>query len=139
MRKARICGELVRINESEAARAGREPLPLWDFSAPSTITREAIPAVDDLTPMRWYWELSHYRKETGDLMLDRIFGHTDPNRQVPHDFGVRLTGENIDAQLARSNAQIKDWVAANPELASKIAAAPQNANTPYRPTEASCR
>ena len=64
--------ELVRINESEAARAGRQPLPLWDFSAPNTITREPIPAIGDLTPMRWYWEFSHYRKETGDLILDRV-------------------------------------------------------------------
>ena len=49
--------ELVRINESEAARAGRQPLPLWDFSAPNTITREPIPAIGDLTPMRWYWDI----------------------------------------------------------------------------------
>ena len=40
--------ELVRINESEAARAGRQPLPLWDFSDPNTITREPIPAMGDL-------------------------------------------------------------------------------------------
>ena len=28
--------ELVRINEQEAVRAGRQPLPLWDFSDPNT-------------------------------------------------------------------------------------------------------
>ena len=35
--------ELVRINEQEAVHAGRQPLPLWDFSDPNTITREPIP------------------------------------------------------------------------------------------------
>ena len=33
-----------------------------------------------MTPMRWYWDYSHYRKETGDLMLDRIFDYRDPSR-----------------------------------------------------------
>jgi hypothetical protein len=75
--------ELVRINEEEAARAGRQLLPLWDFSAPNTITREPIPLSGDLSPMRWYWEFSHYRKETGDLILDRIFDYHDPARALP--------------------------------------------------------
>ena len=35
--------KLVRINEEEAARAGRPPLPLWDFSDTNTITREPVP------------------------------------------------------------------------------------------------
>ena len=36
--------EIVRINEEEAARAKRPAFALWDFSAPSTITSEPIPA-----------------------------------------------------------------------------------------------
>ena len=74
-------GGLVRINESEAARAGRQSLPLSEFSTPDTITREPIPAIGDLTPMRWYWEFWHYRKETGDLILDRVLKHSEPSRQ----------------------------------------------------------
>jgi hypothetical protein len=66
--------ELVRINEEEAALAGKSPLPLWDFSDPNSITREPIPAAGDPTPMRWFWEHSHYRKVTGDLVLDRVLG-----------------------------------------------------------------
>jgi hypothetical protein len=130
--------ELVRINESEAARAGREPLPLWDFSAPNTITREPIPLPGDLTPMRWYWEFSHYRKETGDLILDRIFGRNDPARSLPADFGVRLTGENIDTHLARSSAGLADWAASNSELVSQIVAAGRNPAAETRQAEATC-
>ena len=36
--------ELVRINEEEAARAGRDPFPLWHFGYVNTITSEPIPA-----------------------------------------------------------------------------------------------
>ena len=42
--------ELVRINEQEAVRAGRQPLPLWDFSDPNTITGEPIPPAGDAYP-----------------------------------------------------------------------------------------
>ena len=130
--------ELVRINDDEAARAGKQPLPLWDFSDANTITREPIPRAGDASPMRWYWEYSHYRKETGDLILDRIFGYVDPSRQLPHDFGVRLTAANIDAHLAASKSRLADWAKADPELASQIVAADRRPNSQSRQAEASC-
>ena len=130
--------ELVRINEEEAARAGRQPLPLWDFGYVNTITSEPIPATGDMTPMRWTWDYSHYRKAAGDLILDRIFDYRDPTRAVPDDFGVRLTSANIDAHLARSRSQLADWAAANPEFASEILAAAQNPKALNRQAEATC-
>jgi hypothetical protein len=130
--------ELVRINESEAARAGRPPLPLWDFSDPNTITREPIPAMGEREPMQWYWEYSHYRKEIGDLILDRIFGHTDPSRQLPPDFGVRLTAANIDAHIARSRAKLDDWAATNPELTAQLDAAARSPKPQSHQAEATC-
>jgi hypothetical protein len=130
--------ELVRINEEEAARARREPLPLWDFSAPTTITREPIPLPGDLTPMQWYWDFSHYRQATGDLILDRIFGHSDPSRPLPADFGVRLTGENVDAHLARSKSKLADWTAASAELASQIVAAAGSPQAQTNQAQATC-
>ncbi|CAN7386633.1 hypothetical protein LJR220_003440 [Bradyrhizobium sp. LjRoot220] len=130
--------ELVRINEEEAARAGREPLPLWDFSDANTVTRETVPASTDLTPMHWYWEFSHYRLRTGDLILDRIFGYSSPERIMPADFGVRLTGENIDAHRARSRGGIADWATGNPEFATQISAATKGPNVQNRQAEAKC-
>jgi hypothetical protein len=130
--------ELVRINESEAARAGRTPLPLWDFSAPNTITREPIPAGGDLTPMQWYWEFSHYRRATGDLILDRIFGYTNPSRRHANDFGVPLTSATIDAHLARSRSQLADWAAENQDFASEIVAAAKSPKALNRQAEATC-
>lgn len=118
--------EIVRINEEEAARAKRPAFALWDFSAPSTITSEPIPAAGDLTPMRWYWDHSHYHRAAGDLILDRIFGYNEPTRHLPDDFGVQLTGKNIDAHLASSKAKLADWTTANTELASQITNAAQD-------------
>jgi hypothetical protein len=130
--------ELVHINEQEAVRAGRQPLPLWAFSDPNTITDEPIPPAGDASPMRWYWEYSHYRKATGDLILDRIFGHADPTRQLPRDFGVPLTAENIEAHLDRGKSKLADWAGANPELAAQIIAATRQPDSQNRQAEAPC-
>jgi hypothetical protein len=130
--------ELVRINEEEAARVGRQPLPLWHFGYVNTITREPIPAAGDMTPMRWSWDYTHYRKAAGDLILDRIFDYRDPGRTVPEDFGVPLTSANIDAQLARSRSQLADWAAANQDFASEIVAAAKSPKALNRQAEATC-
>jgi hypothetical protein len=130
--------ELVRINEQEAARAGQEPLPLWDFSDVNAITREVVPAADDPSPMRWFWEQSHYRQATGDLILDRIFGHSDPERLLPEDFGVRLTGANIERHFARGREEQKRWSTDNAALSERIARAAQN-ETHNRQAGANCR
>jgi hypothetical protein len=130
--------ELVRINDEEAARGGREPLPLWDFGDVNTITREPIPQPTDPTLMRWFWDYSHYRKIAGDLILDRVLDHSDPSRDVPADFGVRLTGQNVDAQLARSKTKLADWTAANAELTSQIVIATGSPKAQTRQAEATC-
>lgn len=115
--------ELVRINEDEARRAGRKPFPIWDFGDANTITREPIPPRGDMTPMKWFWETSHYRRATGDLILDRIFNYRDPGRALPNDFGVRLTAETIDAHLKQSDQRLGAWANGNPELISRITSA----------------
>jgi hypothetical protein len=130
--------ELVRINEEEAARAGRQPLPLWDFGDVNTINSEPIPAVGDMTPMRWFWDYTHYRKSTGDLILDRIFDYHDPDRALPDDFGTRLTSENIDAHLDRSRSRLAHWVTANADLALQAVAAAKNPKSLNRQAEATC-
>ena len=68
-------------------------------------------APGDVTPM--HWDHSHYHRAAGDLILDRIFGYSEPARTLPADFGVRLTGDNIDAHFARYKAQLAAWAAAN--------------------------
>ncbi len=130
--------ELVRINEEEATRAGRKPFPLWDFSDASSVTREIVPERADPTPMRWFWEFSHYRHTAGNLILDRIFGNDRPESALPADFGVRLTSGNISTHIADSRAGIADWAATNSGFATQIGAATQGSKVQNRQSQATC-
>jgi hypothetical protein len=91
---------LIAINETEAAKAGKPEYPIWDFSGYNSITTEQVPLKGDTTTlMRWYWESSHYKKETGDLVLDRVFGLSISGMPLPDDFGVSIDSRNIDRHL----------------------------------------
>src|SRR3569623_2056245 len=71
-------------------------VPLYDFSTYSSITMEALPPAGSREELRYYWESSHYKDRTGDLVLNRIFGVGE----VPGDFGMRLPSDNIAQALA---------------------------------------
>ena len=130
--------ELVRINEEEAARAGRKPFPLWDFSNPNSVTREPVPTTSDLTPMKWFWEFSHYRSATGKLVLDRVFDHHGPDDRLPSDFGVLLTGSNLAAHMAETKAGLGDWSAQNSSFAADILAATRSPKVENNESSATC-
>lgn len=130
--------QLVSINEEEARLAGRPVFPLWDFSGPSTITSEPVPAPSDPALMRWFFDVSHHRKAAGDLILDRVLGHQEPGRTVPSDFGVRLTGETVDVHLATSERQRVEWAAANSRLVEQIVTAAHAPEAQNRQVEATC-
>jgi hypothetical protein len=103
--------DLVTILAEDAARhPGQEAFVLWDFSGYNSITTEEVPPGGDTdTEMRWYWEASHYKKEVGDMMLEKIFGSNDPAHEIPDDFGIRLTVENIDEQLRLTKERQLTW------------------------------
>lgn len=93
---------LTVMNEVEAARAGKSPFPIWDFSGYNSISTEAVPALNDVNIiMRYYIDSSHYTAAAGNLVLDRLFDYHSPERTLPADFGVRITPANIEAHLAR--------------------------------------
>ena len=93
---ARWKRDLVR---AAAARDGFPAVPLFDFTGWSGPTAEAVP--EDGKRMRWYIEASHYTKDLGDRVLDRVLDHRDPHRASPRDFGVALSSDNIGQHLAR--------------------------------------
>jgi hypothetical protein len=99
--------DLVNLLAADAARHPQEkPIPLWDFTGYNSLTTEEVPSAEEEgKPMRWYWESSHFKKELGDLVLDRMFDHHEPSRTIPDDFGVLLTTKNIEAHLARIRAE----------------------------------
>ncbi|MGJ3247067.1 MAG: hypothetical protein ACFE0I_13465 [Elainellaceae cyanobacterium] len=82
--------------------------PVWDFSGYTTVTTEPIS-----DHMHYYWDSSHYRDKTGDLVIDRLFG--DPDMNVPPDFGVWVTPDTIDTHLAQNRRDRQVWVSQNPD------------------------
>lgn len=81
---------------------------VWDFSDFNQYTTEKIPSkLDKETEMRWYWDDFHYKKELGDLILNRIFNY--PPKDQPQNFGYLLTTKNLHAHLAKIRHQQYLW------------------------------
>jgi len=112
----------VFINEDEARLANREPFPLWDFSGFNTYTTEPVPPADDrVTRMRWHWEGTHFTKELGDRVLDRVLGFEDSERPVSADFGVRLSSGNLEAHLSAMRVAGDRWRLMHPQDVAETA------------------
>jgi len=92
---------LLNIIVADAAlHPEARPYPLWDFSGYNIITTESLPGLgDDTTQMQWYWEGSHYKKEVGDLMLDRVLKNQVNENSSLKSFGKRITREGIESHL----------------------------------------
>jgi len=108
--------ELVAILEEDArTHPGHSPFPLWDFSGYNAITCEPVPPLGDVTTrMVWYWESSHYTKDLGDLVLDRMFSRSDAFQRGPKDLGVVLTSKNIDAHQLRLREKQQEYQQSHP-------------------------
>ncbi|MDJ0601544.1 MAG: hypothetical protein QNJ37_22200 [Crocosphaera sp.] len=81
--------------------------PVWDFSGYNSITTEPIQPV-----MSNYVDNSHYDPKIGDFVLNRILSHNV--EQVPEDFGVLMTPENIDDHLAKIRSDREKWARIRP-------------------------
>ncbi len=104
--------DVVRVVESRRRDHATPKIEVWDFSGANSITREPIPQKDEPErAMTWYWEASHYKRETGDLMLRKMFG----DRTEPHfaKFGVRLSGKNLDAHLQNIRIGMQQYRVSN--------------------------
>lgn len=82
--------------------------PVWDFSGYNSITTEPLSS-----EIQNYADNSHYTKPIGDLILNRIFAYQE--NQVPDDFGVLITPENIETHLAKIRSDRQVWSEENPE------------------------
>ena len=87
--------------------------PVWDFSGYNSVTTESIK-----NKMDNYVDNSHYTPEIGNLILNRIFNYK--TSQVPNDFGVLLTTDNIDFHLENVRQQRQKWVNNNPETVNLV-------------------
>ncbi len=96
------------------------PIPLWDFMNFSMITTEPFP--QSPAYMRWYWEMSHYKIATGNLILDRIMDYHAATREMapPADFGVLLTKNNIETELQKTLSDAENYEKKFPNDAEEI-------------------
>jgi hypothetical protein len=107
---------LVQLLAEDAARhPGAPPIPLWDFSGYSSVTTEALPGSGKHAEMKFYWDSSHFKDIVGDFVLDRLFGLNHPRREVPPDFGARLTPATIDVMLVQLRVDQLAYRRSHPE------------------------
>ncbi len=90
--------QLVELNFFEAQRFNKKQFPLWDFSGYNSITMEPVLSSNRLEP-KYFWESSHYRKEVGNLVINRMFNFYDGTYIPPDDFGFQIFSNNIDYWL----------------------------------------
>jgi hypothetical protein len=90
-------------------------IPLWDFETYHSPAKSPLPMLPTDKPTPWWSDLSHQSKLLGDNTLERIqesvagkSGTFEPN------FGVVLTPDTIEADLAQMDTDRLAWRAANP-------------------------
>ncbi|MGK7954363.1 MAG: hypothetical protein AB4063_03725 [Crocosphaera sp.] len=81
--------------------------PVWDFSGYNSITTEPIQDI-----MSNYVDTSHYSPHVGNLVLNRVLSYKV--EQVPEDFGILMTPENIDKHLVNIRSDRKKWAKIRP-------------------------
>jgi hypothetical protein len=109
--------QLVSINQKEAARAGRPPAALWDFSGYDAISTEDVPKQGDVSrAMRWYSDSSHYTTELGQHVVRRMFDTPD----TASNWGLRLESTNVEPHLAGIRAARQQYRVTHPEDIAEI-------------------
>ncbi|EAM48351.1 hypothetical protein WH8501_16620 [Crocosphaera watsonii WH 8501] len=67
---------------------------------------------------------SHYTPNIGDFVLNRILSHNV--EQVPEDFGVLITSENIEQHLAKIRSDREEWAKMRPNEVELVETLKQN-------------
>lgn len=121
---------LVRVNEEEAASAGKKPFPLWDYGAINTYTEQALPEQrNDATRLPWFNDSAHASPMLGDIILQEMNGTAAP-------VGTQLQKTNITQHLEQSSIKLESYQVLHPELQTAIQqliqSAPENIHFPSR-------
>ena len=85
--------DVVLFVEKIADEQEKNPYKVMDFSVYHELTAETVPT-NPKEKMKYHWEASHYKKELGDIVLDRLLD-ISPYK----DFGVELNIQNIDNHI----------------------------------------
>jgi hypothetical protein len=87
--------------------------PVWDFSGYNSITSEPVS-----NGMKNYLDSSHYRKNVGDLVINRLFSYQE--EKVPSDFGTLITPANVEAHLTKIRADREVWAEKNLHIVNLV-------------------
>jgi hypothetical protein len=120
---------------ADAARSQGGRVTVWDFGCAHRLTAEPIPDEGDRkTEMRWYWEAGHFKKQLGDLVLDRILGEALPAEAS--DFGIDLVPGTVETRIAGCRVSLAAMRQRFPALAheaSRLASSPSGAKAVSSP------
>lgn len=106
--------QIHRIVAGEQASASNR-ISLIDFSGFSSYAQDPIPPKGDKkTPTRWFWEAGHFKRELGDIMLPQCVSGG------AKEFGIALTGRNIEQHLAQLSAGKRDFRTGNSAMVAEI-------------------
>ncbi len=107
--KRHLVDEIASIKrEHPSAR-----ITLTDFSGFSAYNCDIIPQEGDRkTVPRWYWEGGHFKKQLGDLLLERLM----VERPRQNAFGFALDEKTLTSNQVRIAAERAECVARQPAL-----------------------
>lgn len=88
---------VARVHAVNAQRGAGPKVHLVDFSGLHEFAREPVPPAGDTTPMRWYWDSSHFKRALGEFVLEQLFRPDDPPRS--DTFGVDLLAVDLEAHI----------------------------------------
>ncbi len=111
--------KLITVNGKVALQNNKSPFILWDFAGYHQLTTETVPN-NPKVKMKWYWDSSHYKKELGDIVLDRMFDGNFSGGLDYQDFGIKLTSQNIEDHLAKLRTEREQWRSTHPEDVAEI-------------------
>jgi hypothetical protein len=91
-----------------AERVGKTtPLPInvWDFDHPSAVTTEPLPQKGQAS--QWFYEISHGKPETGDLIMRVLYG--TGKADVPPDFARQIRPHTATALFHVARNDLALW------------------------------
>lgn len=78
---------------------------LWDFSGYNSITLQENKPRQSYAQNEYYGDFSHFRPNVAKMIFDRVFGTCGTECDMPPDFGILVTRENIDEHLANKTTE----------------------------------
>ncbi len=109
-------GRLVLEIAAVAKNHPTARITLVDFSGFGAYNCERIPRANEPdVATKWYWEAGHFKKELGDIVLNRVIAGT-PQGVADAAFGVTLDAATQDSNIARIARERASCAAAHPEL-----------------------